>query len=98
MGGTTMSDYKFDGTKLSQRGSTIAKVDGNRILDSHGSKAGSIDGTKIMDSHGSKIGSVDGDKICDSHGSKISTLNDVRRTIDGPGGVSLAALWLLFVR
>ena len=93
-----MSDYKFDGTKLSQRGSTVAKVDGNKILDSHSSKIGSVDGNKILDKHGSKIGSVDGDKICDSHGSKIGTLSDVRRTIDGPGGVTLAAMWLLLVR
>jgi hypothetical protein len=94
-----MADYKFTGTELfDQSRSLIGKSDGKVVKNKQGSPVGKIDGNKILDHRHVPIGKLDGDKILDARGSKIGTLTDVRKIIDGPGGVTLAALWLLFVR
>lgn len=59
---------------------------------------GRIDGKHIRDSHGVKIADFDGIDIRDKRGVKIGTINNVRKLIDGAGGISLVALWILFVR
>jgi len=42
---------------------------------------------------------VSGDSIRQgSGGSTIAKMKDVRKIIDGPGGVTLAALWYCFIR
>ncbi len=94
-----MSEFKLDGNNLrNHSGSKIAYIDGNAIRDHHGSKVATIDGRYIRDPHGSKLAEFDGEHIRDSHGSRIGTLKDVEKVIDGHGGISLVALWLLFIR
>lgn len=93
-----MADYKYDGKELRCRGSKIGVVDGNAIRNSSGSKVGEIDGKYIRNAQGSKIGEFDGQVIRDSNGSRLGTMDDVKKKIDGVGGISLAAIWLLFVR
>lgn len=93
-----MADYKFDGKYLTQRGTRVGQIDGKYIKDSHGSRTGEIDGKYIKDGHGSRIAEVDGQYIKDGHGKRIGTFGDVRKSIDGSGGASLAALWVLFIR
>lgn len=78
-----MADYKMDGNYLRDRsGNRIAQVDGNYIRDKNGNRVGQIDGRYIRDSRGNRIGTID----------------DVRKVIDGPGGMTLVALWILFIR
>ncbi len=93
-----MADYKFDGKELRCRGSKVGVVDGKYIRDSHGSKIGEIDGKYLRDSHGSKLAEFDGKVVRDSHGSRIATIDDIKKQIDGVGGVSLVALWVLLIR
>ena len=40
----------------------------------------------------------DGDYIRDSSGSRLGEIKDVHKVIDGVGGMSLVALWVLCVR
>ena len=93
-----MADHKFDGTELRLRGSKIGYIDGNYIRDSHGSRVGQLDGRYIRDSHGSRVAEFDGHVIRDGHGNRIATIDDVKKQIDGVGGNSLVALWVLLVR
>jgi hypothetical protein len=51
-----------------------------------------------IDNHGVKLADFDGRDVRDSHGSKIAGIEDVKKMIDGIGGVSLVAMWLFFVR
>jgi len=97
-GAKQMSDYKFNGTELRARnGSLVGKIDGSHIRDARGATVGQIDGHSIRDGRGARIGQVDGEHIKDASGHTIGSLTDARRDIEGPGGVSIAALWLLFV-
>lgn len=91
-------DYKLDGNKLISRGAKIGYVDSNTVRDGHSSKVGTIDGRCIRDAHGGKVADLDGENIRDSHGARIGTMRDVRKVIDGQGGITLAALWFFFVR
>jgi hypothetical protein len=91
-------DYKLDGNKLISRGAKIGHVEGNTVRDGHSGKVGTIDGRYIRDAHGSKVAEFDGENIRDSHGARISTMHDIRKVIDGQGGITLVALWLFFVR
>ncbi len=93
-----MADYKFDRNELRCRGSKVGVVDGKYIRDSHGSRIGEIDGKYVRDSHGSRIAEFDGKDVRDGHGRRIATMDDVRKQIDGVGGMSLVALWVLLVR
>lgn len=93
-----MSTARFDGTYLTQNGSRIGKLDGQYIYDGRGSRVGKLEGDYICDGRGSRIGKVDGRNIYDGHGRRIATLDDVHKQIEGPGGASLAALWILFIR
>ena len=93
-----MADYKFDGKELRCRGSKVGVVDGKYIRDSHGSKIGEIGDKYIRDSHGSKLAEFDGMVVRDGHGKRIATIDDIKKQIEGVGGVSLVALWVLLVR
>ena len=94
-----MSDYKFDGRWLKNRsGKRIAQVDKDYIKDDRGSRVGKIDGKKIKDARGSKLAEYDGKYIKDKYGRKIGEMRDVKSNIKGDGGISLVALWVLFVR
>jgi hypothetical protein len=94
-----MSDYKFDGRWLKSRsGKRIAQVDKDYIKDDRGARVGKVDGKKIKDARGSKLAEYDGKYIKDKYGRRIGGMKDVKANIKGDGGISLVALWLLFVR
>jgi hypothetical protein len=98
-GELNMSDFKFDGKMLRNRaGSRVAEIDGKYVRDSHGSRIGEFDGKTIRDGHGTRLAEFDGEVIRSSSGSRLATIADVRKAIDGAGGISLVALWLLVVR
>ncbi len=93
-----MADYKFDGEELHGRGGKVGVVDGKYIRDSHGSRVGEIDGKYIKDSNGRKVAEFDGKVVHDGSGRRIATIDDVRKQIDGVGGMSLVAVWVLLAR
>lgn len=96
-----MSKYKFDGKTLKLGSTTIANVSGNSIRKGSGSNTeGNIKNDQIRMGLGSNvIANVKGRDIRQSSGStKIGTMDDVDKVIEGPGGISKAALWVLFVK
>ena len=94
-----MADYKFDGTTLRSRsGSRVGTIQGDTIRAANGSRAGTIKGDEIRDSSGRRIGKFDGDCVRDETNRSVLKDRDLDRIIDGPGGCSKAAMWLLFVR
>ena len=53
----------------------------------------------VLDPGGSILANVKGNDIRQgSGGSRIATMKDVDAAIDGPGGVTKAALWFMFIR
>ena len=74
------------------------RMDGQYLKDSNGNRVAQIDGNYIKDSNGNRVGQIDGQYIKDANGTRIGTMADVRKEIDGPGGATLAALWVLFIR
>ena len=94
-----MSDYKLDGNYLrDRRGIKIGRIDGKYIRDGTSTIVGRIDDKYIRDSRSTKIAEFDGTYIRDKRGVKIGTIDDVHKSINGVGGISLVALWILFVR
>lgn len=96
-----MADYKFDGKNLRYRGATIANVSGDKIRKGTGSSTvANIKDESIREGVGSKvIANVKGMDIRLGSGStRIGTMKDIDKLIDGPGGVTKAALWFCFLR
>lgn len=94
-----IAEYKFDGTYLrDRRGNRLGAIEGRYIKDSRGNRLGEIDGKYIKDSRGSRLAEIDGREIRDARGSRICTVEEIKKSIDGVGGASLAAVWLFFVR
>jgi hypothetical protein len=94
-----MADFVFDGRELRDRSyNVIARVEGNEIKDSSYNTVGRIEGDEIKDSSYNLIARIDGDEIKDRSYSRMGTMSDARSAIDGPGGHTLAALWIFFVR
>jgi len=96
-----MASYKFDGKTLKSGGKTIANVSGMNIRKgSGGSVVANISGDKVREgSGGSVLFNLRGTDIRKgSGGSKLATMKDVEKSIDGHGGITLAALWYCFVR
>ena len=93
--------YKFDGTKLKDGSRTIANVRGNKICEGTGMKTLlNIRDDKVCEGTGVKtLFNIRNDKLCTGTGmSKFADMDDVRDDIDGPGGITLAALWYYFKR
>jgi pyridoxal/pyridoxine/pyridoxamine kinase len=59
---------------------------------------GEIDGNIIKDAHSNKIAEVENGEIKDAHLNKIWTVDGVQNIIDGTGGLTSAALWVLLLR
>ena len=58
-----------------------------------------MDGNELKDANYHVVARIDGNDIKDANYNRIGTLDDARRAIDGAmGGVSVAALWIFFVR
>ena len=93
--------YKFDGTKLKDGSRTIANVRGKKICEGVGSKTLlNIRNDKVCEGVGSKtLFNMRNDHLCKGVGSsKFADMDDVRDDIEGPGGITLAALWYYFKR
>jgi hypothetical protein len=94
-----MTNYKLEGNCLRNRsGNKVAQADGKYIRDSSGGRIGEIEGTYIRDSHGNRVAEFDGNYIRDGSGNRIGEMKDVHKDIDGIGGITLVALWVLCVR
>lgn len=96
-----MAQYKFDGKYLKMGSNTIANVSGSYIREGSGSKTiANISGNYIRKGSGSStLCNVRGENICEGSGSsRIAKMSDVRKIIDGPGGVTLAAIWYCIIR
>lgn len=96
------TSYKFDGTKLTKRGSstTIATVRGDKICKGTStSTTATIRGDKVCDGTSSTTAyTIRGDNICQKTStSRYKKMKDVDSDIEGPGKVVKAALWLYFV-
>ena len=57
-----------------------------------------VDGDEIKDCNNNLIGKANRNDIKDRNYNRLGTLDDARKEIEGPGGTTIAALWLLFVR
>ena len=82
-----MANYNMRGDEL------YDKINPNK-------KVAYVRGDDIYDfKNGFKVAYVRGTDIYDKNGHKIESLDNVRRQIDGAmGGVTVAALWLFFIR
>ena len=92
---------KFDGKKLKDGGKTLANVNGDRIREGNGTKTLlNVRDDKIREGNGTKtLFNLKKNDIREGSGTrKIADMDDVKDDIDGPGGVMLAALWVLFCR
>ena len=95
-----MAQYKFDGKYMKRGGTIIANVSGKYIRQgSGGTTVANISDDKVRQgSGGTTLINVKGDDIRQgTSGTKIASMSDVRKAIDGPGGVTLAALWFCFI-
>jgi hypothetical protein len=94
-----MAEYIFDGQCLKSRfGSRIGEIEGNTVKDAYYKKVGEIDGNTIKDANYNKIAIVENDEIKDAQHKKIWTTDGVQHIIDGAGGITSAALWILLLR
>jgi hypothetical protein len=96
-----MAKYKFDGKKLKYNGKTIAEVNGDRIYQySPHKQFAEVRGDRIYQySPRKQLAEVKGEDVYQySPRKKIADMDDIRKVIDGPGGVTLVALWYFFVR
>jgi hypothetical protein len=95
---------KFDGSKLKDGSRTVANVRGDKIYDGSGSSKClvNIRNDKIYEGSGSSkcIANLRRDKLYEGSGSSktIATTKDIDKAIDGPGGLTKAALWIAKVR
>jgi hypothetical protein len=99
-----MATCKFDGSKLKMGSKVVANVRADKIYEGSGASKclGNIRGDRIyLGSGASKcFANVRGDKIYEGSSSskKIGALKDAQSAIDGPGGITIAALWVLCVK
>ena len=94
-----MPAYTFDGQCLKTRfGNRIGEVHGNTIKDAHLKKVGEIEGNIIKDANLNKIAEVKNGEIKDANLNKLWTTDGVQNIIDGTGGLTSAALWVLLLR
>jgi hypothetical protein len=93
-----MAEYLFDGKKLKKRsGQKEGEVDRNIIRAWNGEQVGEIDGNNIKDANGKKVLEFDGKNIKDDTGKRIETIEELRKVVEGPPGISLVAVWYFFV-
>jgi hypothetical protein len=94
-----MPDYTFDGKRLKNRlGQKVGEIDRTLVRAWNGAKLGEIEGKNIRDAHGKKVLEFDGKHVRDDTGKKITTLEDIKKIIEGEGGISLIALWYFFIK
>lgn len=100
IGRERMSDLKMSGNDIRDKsGRKLGVLSGDTLRDASGRTLLKIQRDDIRDSSGKKLASVSGNDIHDGSGKKIGAISDIREKIDGGlGGVSLAAVWLAFLR
>jgi hypothetical protein len=96
-----MAKLKFDGTKLKDGGRLIATVRGDKICAKTSYTAEvTIRKDAICEKTGyKKLATLRKNDLCQGTGySKLISLDDIDDEIEGPGGITKAALWFCFVR
>ncbi len=94
-----MADYTFDGKRLKNRaGHKLGEIDGNLVRAWNSAKLGEIEGKNIRDPYGKKVLEFDGKTVKDDKGKKITTLEEIKKIIEGDDGIFLVALWNFFIR
>ena len=94
-----MAEFSFDGKTLrNSSGQKMGEIDRTSIRAWNSSLLGSIDRTNLRDSRGKKVAEFDGKTLKDGLGNKLISLEDLKKTIDGEGGINLAAMWYFFVK
>jgi len=95
---------KFDGSNLKDGSKKLANLRGDRIYDGSGSSKClvNIRNDKIYEGSGNSkcIANLRRDKLYEGSGNSrtIATMKDIDKAIDGPGGLTKAALWIAKVR
>lgn len=93
-----MARVKLEGNIIYADYNRIGRLDGTDVYDGSGRLVGKIRDDEIKDSHYHTVAKIRGDDIYDENGHRIASMSDVRKAIDGTGGISLAAIWILLVR
>ena len=96
-----MARFKIDGDRLKLGSKVIANVHGDRVREGTGSRTlCNIHGDRVREGTGSKVlFNLHGDELrLGTSSSKIATMADVHAAIDGPGGITKAAMWFWFIR
>lgn len=95
-----MADFKIDGKYLYGKSTKMGEYDGVKVFrDASGRKVGEVSGTYILDDRGRKLVELKGTDVYEySGGRKVTTINDLRKLIDGTGGMSLVGFWALLIR
>ncbi len=75
------------------------RMDGNYLRNASGQPVARIDGNYIRNASGQPVVRIDGDYIRNASGQPIGTLDDARKAITGAmGGITVAALWVAFIK
>jgi hypothetical protein len=94
-----MADYTFDGKILRNHlGQKMGELDRSSIRAWNGARLGEIDRKNIRDAHGKKVLELDGGNVKDDLGKKVTTVEEIRKTVEGEKGISLVAMWHFFVK
>jgi hypothetical protein len=94
-----MADYNFDGKRLRNRsGQKMGEIDRTSIRAWNSARLGEIDRKNIRDAHGKKVAEFDGKNVKDDMGNKLITIEEIQKTIEGEGGISLVAMWYFFIK
>ncbi len=94
-----MAEFSFDGKRLkNQSGQKVGELDRNLIRAWNAAKVGEIEGRNIRDAHGKKVLEFDGKNVKDDLGKRVTSLQEIRKVIEGEGDIVLVAMWQFFVR
>ena len=94
-----MADYSFDGKWLRDHtGQKMGQIDRNTVRAWNSARLGEIDRNNIRDAYGKKVAEFDGKNVKDDMGNKIGSLQEIQKTVDGEGGISLVAVWYFLIR
>jgi hypothetical protein len=95
-----MKPYNMDQSLLrnSKTKEIIGMVDNSKVKDRHGNTLARFNRVWIFDASSNRIAHFDGTDVKDKSGVRITTIDKIRQEIDGPGGISIVALWVIFLR
>lgn len=94
-----MAEYTFDGKRFKDgTGRKLGELDRNLIRAYNASKLGEIQGQNVRDINGKKVLELAGKVVKDDRGKRVTTLDEIRKLMDGEGDIELVAMWHFFVR